>query len=102
MINNKFLSLLGFAHKSRNLVTGEDTCRMNIKKDAIKLLFIAGDASDNTKDRFLHLCKSRNIPVRIIEDRDTLSSAIGKVNRTVFGVTDQNLPRRCSKLWMRR
>lgn len=32
MINNKFLSLLGFAHKSRNLVTGEDTCRMNIKK----------------------------------------------------------------------
>jgi ribosomal protein L7Ae-like RNA K-turn-binding protein len=89
MINNRFLSLLGFAHKSRNLVTGEDTCMINIKKGAVHLVFLAGDASDNTKDRFLHLCKSRNIPVRIIEDRDTLSSAIGKVNRTVFGVTDR-------------
>ncbi len=97
MINNKFLSLLGFAHKSRNLVTGEDTCIINIKKGAVVLLFIAGDASDNTKDRFLHLCKSRNIPVRIIEDRDTLSSAIGKVNRTVFGVTDSGFAKEMLK-----
>lgn len=89
MASNRFLALLGFAHKSRNLVTGEDTCIINIKKGAVKLVFIAGDASENTKDRFLHLCKSKNIPVRIIEDRDTLSSAIGKVNRTTFGVTDQ-------------
>jgi len=89
MKNNKFLTLLGFAHKSRNLVTGEDTCTMNIKKDAVYLVFIAGDASDNTKDRFTHLCKVRNLPYRIVLDRDTLSSAIGKVNRTVFGVTDR-------------
>ena len=89
MINSRFLSLLGFAQKSRNLVTGEDTCIINIKKGAVKLLIIAGDASENTQNRFLHLCKSRNIPVRMIGDRDGLSSAIGKTNRTVFGVTDR-------------
>ncbi len=93
MKNNKFLSLLGFAHKSRNLVTGEDTCTMNMKKDAVVLLILAGDASENTKSRFLHLCESKRVSIKIIEDRDTLSSAIGQVNRTVFGVTDKKFAR---------
>jgi len=97
MGNNKFLALLGFAHKSRNLVTGEDTCTLNIKKGAVKLIFIAGDASENTKERFTHLCQSRDIPFRVVEDRETLSAAIGKVNRTVFGVTDHKFAKELLK-----
>ncbi len=89
MNNDRLLTLMGFAQKSGNLMTGEDTCIINIRKDKVSLVIIAADASDNTKRRFKGMCESRGIPFREVLDRAHLSHAIGKHNRTVFAIANK-------------
>lgn len=88
MNRERVLTLLGFAQKSGNLLTGEDTCILHIRKGKVRVVMVAGDASDNTKRRFEGMCKSRGIPFRTVLDKETLSQAIGKHNRTVFAIED--------------
>ncbi len=89
MSNNKLLSLLGFAQKSGKLTTGEDGCTLGIKRGKVKFFIIAQDSSNNTKDRFEHLCKQNQIPYYIGFSKDELSAAIGKSNRSVYGIMDR-------------
>ncbi len=88
-MKSKFLSLLGFAQKSNNLYSGENTCELYIKKKKIKLIIIAQDASQATKKKFTNLCISRDIPFIVFGNRSELSNAIGKINRTTFGVKNR-------------
>ena len=85
-MSNKFLSFLGLAQRSGNLVTGEDTCEIYIKKGNVKLVIVALDASENTKKKFNDLCVYRNIKIITYGDRDQMSHAIGKSNRAVYGI----------------
>lgn len=85
----KFLAMLGFAMKSGNIITGDDTCEMFIKKRRVKLLVVAADASENTKDKFRFLAKQSNLRLFEISTKEELSQAIGKYNRAVIGVTNK-------------
>lgn len=87
-MSNKFLSLLGLAQRSGNLITGEDTCEIYIKKGKVKLIIVACDASENTKKKFHDLCAYRKIKIITAGDRDEMSHAIGKSNRAVYGILD--------------
>ncbi|WIF94680.1 L7Ae/L30e/S12e/Gadd45 family ribosomal protein [Caminicella sporogenes] len=89
-MENKIYSLLGFAQKSKNLFSGENTCEIYIKKKVIKLIIIAEDASHNTLKKMINLCNSNGIPYIIFGNRDMLSKSIGKINRTVLGIKDEN------------
>ena len=51
MIRNKVMSYLGFAAKSRNLVTGAGTCQMMMEKGRIKLLIVTEDIAENTEKK---------------------------------------------------
>ena len=75
---NNFLNLLGLASRARKIVTGE-TLIKKIRTNAIHLVIIASDASDNTKKKFIDKCTS---------SREELSSAIGKNNRVALGIQD--------------
>lgn len=97
-MSNKFLSFLGLAQRSGNLITGEDTCEINIKKGNVKLIIVAQDASNNTKKRFHDLCAYRNIQIITYGDRDEMSHAIGKSNRAVYGVKDVAFSEMLTKL----
>lgn len=57
---NNFLSLLGLASRARKIVTGE-TLIKKIRTNAIYLVIIASDASDNTKKKFIDKCTSYNL-----------------------------------------
>lgn len=88
-MENKIFSFLGLAQRSGNLVTGEDTCESYIKKNNLKLVIIAKNASDNTKKKFKDMSSHRGIRFVIYGDRDELSQAVGKYNRTVYGIKDE-------------
>lgn len=90
-MENKIFSFLGLAQRSGNLVTGEDTCRYYIKKNQIKLVIVVQDASEHTKKKFSDMANYRNIRFVIYGDRESLSHAVGKVNRTVYGIKDERL-----------
>lgn len=85
----KFLTMLGFAMKSGNIITGDDTCEMFLKKRRIKLLIVAADASENTKDKFRFLTRQQEVQLVEISTKEELSQAIGKYNRAVIGITNR-------------
>ncbi|MCT4606767.1 MAG: ribosomal L7Ae/L30e/S12e/Gadd45 family protein [Marinisporobacter sp.] len=97
-MKNKVFSFLGLAQRSGNLVTGEDTCTMYIKKNHVKLVIIANDASDNTKKKFRDMADFRNIKFVIYGDRQSLSQAVGRANRTVYGIKDIGLAKKIFSL----
>lgn len=89
-MNTKFESYMGFAAKSGNLCAGTNTCIYEMKKKKIKLLVIAGDVSDNTKDKITGAARSANVDFEIFETADNLSAMTGKPGKGVFGIKDNN------------
>ncbi len=98
MENNKLLSLLGFAQKAGKLATGDETCELYLKRKKVKLILLATDAAENTLEKWKWAGKGNNVPVYAIADRETLSHAIGKANRTVVAVLDSGFARQMEKL----
>lgn len=97
MENNKLLSLLGFAQKAGKLATGDETCELYLKRKKVKLILIASDAAENTLDKWRQAGSRYGVPVHVVADRDTLSKAVGKVNRTVLAVLDNGFARELEK-----
>lgn len=93
MDENKFYSFLGLIQKSGNMVSGYNNCIYNIKKDKCKLVIIANDATDNTRDKFISLCNSRKLPYIICGRKDEIGMSIGQSSKSVLGLKDENMSR---------
>lgn len=91
------LFMLSLSQKAGKLITGEQSVEAAVKKNEVYLIIIPDDAAENTKNKFVNKGKYYNIPVVIFGSRDELSHAIGKINRTVFAVTDKGLADRIFK-----
>ncbi len=89
-MNRKIQSLLSLCQRAGKIVTGEDTVEINVKKGSAFLVIIAGDASENTKNKFVNKCKYYNVPYFICYTKEELSSCIGKYNRSVYAITEVN------------
>jgi len=76
------------------LVTGEEIAEKHLRNGSAHLVIIAGDASDNTKKKFVNKCFFYQKPVRVFGERDELSKCVGKRNRTVYVVTDSGFAER--------
>jgi len=83
-------SYLGFAAKSRNLVSGYHACLHGIRQNRLKLLILSEDLSENTVKKLSGAAKENNVPFRIYGKSDDLSSVTGTQERGVFGITDEN------------
>lgn len=88
-MGNKLFSLLGIAQRSGNLISGEDTCERYIKKNAVYLVIVATDASNNTTKKFRDMTHYRGINFIAFGDKNSLSQAIGKTNRSVLAIKDE-------------
>ena len=95
---SKVLTLIGFAYKSRKMVSGEGISLEAIKKNNVKLVFLASDASENTRKRIKDKCSYRDIPVSEELDRLQIGNAIGKDERVVIGITDEGFSQSMLKL----
>ncbi len=81
---------LGLCQRAGFLISGEDFVLDGIKSKTLYLVFLANDASLNTKKRITDKAKFYDIPVCEDFNSDELSKAIGKTNRKVLGITDAN------------
>ena len=84
------LGLIGLAMKAGKICFGADSVEEEIKKRKVKLLIIANDSSERTKNKFINICKKYKIPVITDGDIENLSKAIGKSNKAIIGVKDFN------------
>jgi ribosomal protein L7Ae-like RNA K-turn-binding protein len=96
-MNTKIKNLLTLAAKSGNVVSGDETCINYIKKDAVHLLILAEDASENTKKKFNDKASFRDIPIRSWKGKDELGSTIGKETRTIIGIIDKGFAEKLLK-----
>ena len=83
-------SYLGFAAKSRNLVTGYNTCITMMKRKKIKLLIIAQNLAMNTVEKMVSESKALGVKSIIFGDSDELSRMTGNYNKGIYGITDEN------------
>lgn len=98
MIQNKVLSLLGLATRSRNLVSGEFMTETAVKSGKAYLVIVACDASDNTKKEFVNMCKYYDVPVCQFGTKVELGHAMGKEMRASLAVTDEGFSKSLIKL----
>ncbi len=89
-MRKKVDSYLGFAAKSRNLISGYHTCLHAIKQKKLKLLILSEDLSGNTVKKLTKLSEDNGVPLRIYGTMEELSHITGSRERGVFGITDLN------------
>ena len=84
----KIFSFLGVAQRAGKLVSGDDSTMLDIKKNRVKLVIVAEDASNNTKKLFKDKTSFRNIACVTYSTKLQLGLAIGKAPRAVMGIKD--------------
>lgn len=86
-MDQKILNLLGLAKKAGKMVTGEDGVILGLQKKEVKIVFVAKDASDQTKDKFDKKCFFYKVDCVFDLSCEEISNAIGS-DRKVIGITD--------------
>ncbi len=79
-MNNKILTLLGFASKAGKLSFGMDMSLASIKAGKSSLIVCASDVSDKSKKEIGFHTQNKNVPFIFLtdEDIDTVSKAVGR------------------------
>lgn len=88
MKNNGYLNLIGLAYRARKVTLGEEMIIKDIQSKRAKLVLLANDTGPKTKKKITDKCKSYQVPFMIVDDRDTLSNAIGKSQRVAVAILD--------------
>lgn len=85
----KVLNLLGLATKAHKTVRGEDNVIKAMQQGKVKMVFIASDASERTKDQFSKKCFFYSVDVNFDFTCGELSSAIGRGLCKIIAINDQ-------------
>lgn len=83
------LQMVSLVMKTGKLAAGEFQCEESIKKGEVYYVIIAEDASENTKKKFMDKCKYYDIPYIVFGLKEELGSRIGKAERSVLAVKDE-------------
>ena len=92
-MRNKAMSLMGFAKKSGNLVSGVNTCSFAIAKGRAKLVILAGDISAGSEKKIMKEIRKKGVPYIKDSTIDELSHIAGESGRSVFAVLDEGFAR---------
>lgn len=90
MSQDRVLSFLSLAAKAGKLASGEFSTEKAVKEGRAHLVFVAGDASENTKKKFRNMCEFYEVPIYFYADKDTLGHAMGKEFRASLAVVDES------------
>lgn len=89
-MRKKIDSYLGFAKRSRNLVTGYNTCLHGLQSRKVKLMILATDLAENTVKKFREQTDVSKVPMRFYGTKEELSRITGEEDKGVFGITDKH------------
>lgn len=96
MLSDKLSGYLGFAARARMMSTGYNTALFLIAKRKAKLIIVAEDAADGTKDKISGKARSCGVKCRIFGKSEELSKISGKEQAMVFTITDNNFAKTIS------
>jgi len=90
--------MISLCKKAGKLVAGEENCEKSIQKGLAKVVFLATDASDNTKKKFNNKAAYYDVPIFSIFTKEVLSKHIGVPNRATVVVTDEGFAEKILEL----
>lgn len=93
------MAILGLCMKAGKLAYGSDMCEEKVKYKQVSLLIIAEDASANTKEKFSRIAEQNHIKIYFYGTIDELSHQVGKNNKAVYGIMDQNFAKKLNQLF---
>lgn len=98
-MSQKAYNLLGLAQRAGQVQSGDAGSEALLKKGKVKLVILAEDASERTKEHFINLAKLKN--VRWIEagEKLQLGIALGRSPRSVVVITDEGFALRLQELF---
>ena len=97
-INNKILGLLGLCTKAGGICFGTDACIDLIMKKKIKLMIIAKDVSERTRNNIQKICKENDTKIIFFGTIEEISRAIGKDNKAIIGIKNKNFALEIEKI----
>jgi ribosomal protein L7Ae-like RNA K-turn-binding protein len=86
---SKLATMLGFASKAGQLITGSAAVAVAIKRHRVHLVICAGDLAERTLRNFRGLCESNQIKFYSLATREELGHWIGRPERGVIGVSSK-------------
>lgn len=90
-MTNKVYGLLGICAKAGDIVSGTDITIEMVEKKKAKLVIVAKDCSEKTIKNMKFICEKSKVPIHIFGKIEDLSKSIGKSNRGVIGIKNENL-----------
>lgn len=96
-MTNKVYGLLGICAKAGDIVSGTDITIENVEKKKAKLVIVAKDCSEKTIKNMKFICEKNKVPIHIFGKIEDLSKSIGKSNRGVIGIKNENLANEIAK-----
>jgi ribosomal protein L7Ae-like RNA K-turn-binding protein len=98
-VSQKGYDFLGLAQRAGHLQSGDAAVEAIIKKGKAKLVIMALDASERTKEHFKNLAKYKKVPWVEGGHKMTIGIALGKSPRSVAVVTDEGFSRNLLQLF---
>lgn len=96
LLNDRIHKFIGLAARAGKVVSGNDQVISELYRNNTKLILLAKDASSNTVDKFLKVCKdyldkgdSKEIVIYSFSSMFELGNAIGKPSRAIVAITDE-------------
>lgn len=65
-----------------------------VKKHKVKLVIIATDISEKSKENIKYVCTNNEVSTIELSNMEELGNIIGKKNRAIIGVTDKSFSER--------
>ncbi|BGE82580.1 YlxQ family RNA-binding protein [Staphylococcus croceilyticus] len=98
MTKEKIFNFLGLAMRARKVKAGESVLLTEIKKQNVKLVILASDASENSIKNIQNKCETYHVPFRIFGTRAELGQSLGKAERVNVGVTDSGFAKKLKSM----
>ncbi|MGI6765715.1 MAG: L7Ae/L30e/S12e/Gadd45 family ribosomal protein [Lentihominibacter sp.] len=89
-MKSKVLKYMGFARKSGNLVSGVNTCTLNMSRGKVELVILAEDISEGSEKKIMKEIRKNNVKFVKYGKSEVMSQATGATGRQVFAVLDRN------------
>jgi len=86
---NKIDTFLALARKAGRLALGSTAAEVALKRRKAKLVIIACDASENTRERFAHLAEAQGVPFILHGRRTQMGHLLGRGELSVVAILDK-------------
>ncbi len=93
----KAMNLIGLAMRAGKLVTGEELTIADVRKNKAKIVFVANDASENTKKKIKDKSSYYEVPCFELFSEAEITQMIGRP-RKVFGILDKGFAKKTKEL----